>query len=141
MFINNTSSTNKSGSTGFSLIELIAALTILAILLPKIMNPMFTVLMKRVPMEEMNNASMFAESKLEDLHGLSFGNINSVSTENFSIPYNNYSYTINVNYVNGPNDLDTIAGSTTDYKKSLITVTTPSNIQYELATLFTNHGF
>ena len=130
-----------SRKKGFSLIELVVTITILAVLLPKIMDPFFTIFVKGAKLDELSTAGMLAENTLEDLQGKAFAQVLTAGTSNFSSPYENYSFAVQVDYVNGPDYLDTTAGGATEYKRAYITVITPGNDSYRLTTLFTAHGF
>lgn len=106
---------------GFSLIEIIISITILAIVLYSLIAVFITTGVKGVSVEVFIVAQSLAEGKLEEAMALPFDNITSESETNFSGNLDEYSYEIIRNYVSRE-VLDISAGEETDYKKITVLI-------------------
>ena len=63
----------------------------------------------------LTTATALAEGKIEDVLRLSFSGISAITLTNFPVPFTDYSFQVNVNYVEA-SDLDTPVVYGTDYK-------------------------
>ncbi len=127
---------------GFTLIELIMVIVVSAILLLGISIPLRVVLVQGVAPEYQAVASMLAERELERISDLRFSTIVSIPATPFIAPFDDYSYSIVVNYVNGPNNLDVVTDPlVTDYKRIKIIVSHPATDNVVTTTLLTQNDF
>jgi len=126
---------------GFTLIEIIVVIIVIAILYPAVFKPMMTILIKGADLEKSVSASQLAEMKMEHLSGLGFFDIVDVPTTNFDAPIAENSYAIHVDYVDGPSNLDTVMPVTTDYKRVQIVILLRGKKYYDVSTLFTNNDY
>lgn len=113
---------------GFTLLELVMIIVVSAIIFTGISIPLRTMLVQGVAPEYQTIASMLGERELERVVGYRFSAlaIGVSGPAAFPSPYSNYSYTIQADYVNGPNNLDSVSGPATGYKRIRIRVTHPS---------------
>ncbi|MEA3492765.1 MAG: type II secretion system protein [Candidatus Margulisiibacteriota bacterium] len=109
---------------GFSLIEVVISITVLAIVLYALIAVFITTGVKGVNVEIFTVAQSLAEGKLEETMALSFNNVTSESETNFSGNLSDFSYEIISNYVSGE-ALDTPVGYSTDYKKIEVLIRHP----------------
>lgn len=104
-------------SKGFTLIEAIMAIVIIAIAFYALISIFFTVVPKIIDAEALAIATHLAEEKIEELMVKDFSGITSVSATSFGGDFSNYYYQIIVNYVSSE-ELDTVVDPTvTDYKR------------------------
>lgn len=113
---------------GFTLIETIIFIVIVAIILPAFAVGSYNLLIFSVRADFDATALTLAEGRLEELSGYRFSQVSSESSTSFPIPFNQYSSSVEVFYVNGPSSLETAAGLPTDYKRIWVYISSSQNI-------------
>ena len=106
---------------GFTLIETIVAVTILAIVMYAVIAIFVNSGVRGANVEVFSVAQALAEGKLEEKMAKPFSSLSSESASFFSGDLNAYSYQLTVNYVSRE-ALDAVVGSPTDYKKVRVSV-------------------
>jgi prepilin-type N-terminal cleavage/methylation domain-containing protein len=127
---------------GVTLIELIIVIVVSAILFLGISIPLQAVLVRGIAPEYQMVASMLAERELERIVGLRFSTVNDMGGIfiSFSPPYENYSYSLDVDFVDGPNNLDSEV-ALSDYKRVRVIIRHPSIDDIIVSTLLTENDF
>ena len=101
---------------GFTLIETVVAVTILAIVMYSVIAIFINSGVRGANVEVFSVAQALAEGKLEEKMAKTFASLSSESSSFFSGDLNAYSYQVTVDYVSRE-ALDTVVGYPTDYKK------------------------
>ncbi|MFH1428904.1 MAG: type II secretion system protein [Candidatus Margulisiibacteriota bacterium] len=125
---------------GFTLLELVVTILLTAILVPAIIVPLRTLLIKGSHIELLVSASRLAEMKLEYLSNLDFENVNDIPETAFDPPMETYSFTVDMDYVDGPINLDTIVPSS-DFKRVRIDITRAGELCFTMTSLLTNNEY
>lgn len=106
---------------GFTLIELIVSVAVLAVIMYSVIAIFITTGAKGVNAEVFSVAQSLAEDKLEEMMGKGFSAISSEAQTYFDGDLQEFSYEITVSYVS-KEALDVPVGSATDYKKIQVRV-------------------
>lgn len=109
---------------GFTLVEVIVSIVVIAIIMYAAIAIFITSGVKGVNVEVFTIAQSLAEGKLEEVTAKDFGAVSSEGETNFSGDLSNYSYEIVVNYVSAE-ALDSAVGYVTDYKKVQVKIRHP----------------
>jgi len=126
-------------SNGFTLIELIVALVVVGLIFPLILHPLMLMLVQGSDLDYLEKAARLAEQESEYVSGLRFSDAVSIPTANFTEPDDAaFQRAVNIDYVQGPSDLDTNSVITTNYKRARITVLTPKQRSYTMGVLLVN---
>lgn len=124
---------------GYTLIELIVSIAIIAVCIAGIASVYQNVLQRGVRGKIMTTACALAEEKADEVLRLGFSGIGSDGPADFSSPFGDYSYQVVVINVQPP-DLDTSVGSTdTGYKKVTVNITHDQAGTYGISSLLTDH--
>ncbi|MHB8109379.1 MAG: prepilin-type N-terminal cleavage/methylation domain-containing protein [Syntrophorhabdaceae bacterium] len=131
----------RLGQKGFSLIELIIFIIIGAIFIPASLVAFTTVMNDMLVPDHQVKARFYAEQKMEEVTSRAFDNLTcNPGTPNvltFADSPEGYSRTCLINYVqynSGTNSIDD-AGTATDYKKIIISVTPAASKAYTVSTI------
>lgn len=111
-------------SRGFSLIEVIISITVLAVILYALVVVTITTGVRGVKVELFVVAQSLAEGKLEKVMAISYPDVSSESETNFSGDLSAFSYEVISSYVS-KEVLDIPVGYSTDYKKVEVIVRHP----------------
>lgn len=106
---------------GFSIIELIISMVILAIIIYASIAIFINVGIKGVNVEVFTTAQSLAEDKVEEAMTRTFASLSDESETAFSDDLVNFTYEIIVDYVSGE-ALDVPVGSPTEYKKISVVI-------------------
>ena len=109
---------------GFTLVELVVAMVVIAIVMYAAIAIFITSGAKGVNVEVFTVAQSLAEGKLEEAMARNFGDITLESETNFTGDLSSYSYEIVVDYVSAE-ALDTPVASVTEYKKIQVKIRHP----------------
>ena len=114
----------KKKSPGFTLVETIMAVAVIAIVMYAVIAIYITSGIRGVNVEVFTVAQSLAEGKLEESMAQTFEALSSVGQTGFSQDLSDYSYRIAVNYVSAE-ALDTPVASVTEYKKIQVKIRHP----------------
>lgn len=106
---------------GFSLVELVIAVVVIAIVMYAVIAIFITSGFRGVNVEVFTVAQSLAENKLEEAVAQDFDDITAEAETSFGGELANYSYEITVDYVSGE-ALDTAVGFATDYKRIRVAI-------------------
>ncbi|MFC1477885.1 type II secretion system protein [Candidatus Margulisiibacteriota bacterium] len=126
--------------SGFTLLEVVIAIVLAAILIPVIVGPMRTILVKGAQLELIVTASRLAEMKLEYLVNLNFDDINDIPETAFDPPMEDYSFIIDMDFVDGPDNLDTVV-PLSDYKRVRIDIVRKGQLAFTMTSLITKNVY
>ena len=104
---------------GFTLIDLVIAITVLSIGLATVLTTLATIWQRQIFNESMLNAAMMAQAVMDRALNKGFTNVNTLVGTGVTYDatnYANYTYDLNVGYVN-VTDLNTLVGGPTNYKR------------------------
>jgi len=106
----------KGKKRGYTLIELVIAIVVVAIGFYSIMALFINVVPKNINVETLSRSSHLANKVAEETLAKGFSNISSVSPTAFSSPFSGYTYMVSVNYASTlePNNTSM---TPTNYKK------------------------
>ncbi|UCG35305.1 MAG: type II secretion system protein [Candidatus Omnitrophota bacterium] len=124
---------------GFSLIELVISTVIISIAALSIAFLYQQALSGSLEVRELTVATALAKEKMEEVLLLDFGSVADVSDTSFPAPFSNYSYAVNVCYVQSTNLDSCVDPTTTDYKKVEVVINCDASPLATLKTLFTNY--
>lgn len=123
---------------GFTLIEVILVMVILAISLPPLCILIVNVVRKNVLTQVQATATALAEGEMEKVTNMRFSGIATTAQTAFSAPFTAYNYTITVDYVNA-SDLNTpVVPGPTNYKRVQVMVNNAISGNLTLTTLIAN---
>jgi len=125
---------------GYTLIELIISIAIIAVCIAGIASVYQNVLMGGVRGKIRSTACALAEEKADEVLRLGFSGIGSDGPTDFSTPFGDYSYEVDVIDVQPP-DLDTPVDppTNTGYKNVTVSVTHDQAGTYSISSLLTDH--
>ncbi len=124
---------------GYTLIELIISIAIIAVCVAGIASVYQNVLARGVRGKTITTAIALAEEKADEVLRLGFSGIGNDGPADFPSPFGDYSYQIVVINVQPP-DLDTSVGSTdTGYKKVTVNVSHNPAGTYSISSLLTDY--
>ena len=106
---------------GFSLIELVMAIVIAAIVLTPTSMVVYESLRNTFLPEHLTIASSLLDGQIERVSNLRFNDVNNEEPVSYTGDFSDYSYEVSFYYVEG-NDLNTQSPTPTDYKRVLISV-------------------
>ena len=101
---------------GFTLVELVIAIVVIAIVMYAVIAIFITSGVKGVNVEVFTVAQSLAEGKLEQKMAMDFGDISNEGWTNFTGDLSGYRYQVAVNYVSAE-ALDVPVGYSTNFKK------------------------
>lgn len=127
----------SSRRKGFTLIEMAMTIVVLGIAVITIMSMFIESSKQSVVCEVTAVATGLAEGKMEEVLRNSFTNVNSQATTAFSSPFEAYSSSVVVDYVNGSDFSH--SGSNTEYKKVTVTVSHSAISNVVLDTIVSNY--
>ncbi len=125
----------RDKSAGFTLIELIMIIVILSIAIVPITNMILQGVKGSVDTDISAKTLALAQQKMEETKQLDFSAL-STSSGNFSSPFNNFTYNINLEYVD--KNFNTTGSS--QYKKVTVTVQYVSGYSLTLTTITSDHS-
>jgi len=123
---------------GFTLVELIAGIAIIAISFIALISVFTAVVPRNIDIEGLTRATFLAEDKMEDVLVAPFAGITSESAAYFPPPFNKNLNAVEVHYV-GAGDLDTPVAGPTDYKNVKVKVWGELIDTIEVVTLVTTY--
>lgn len=109
-------------ATGFTLIEVVLVILVLAICLTPLCILVVNVVQKNALSQAQATGAALAEAQMERVTSLRFSAVNNVAETPFSSPFSAYSYEVISDYVNA-DDLNTAVAGPTDYKRVQVKIT------------------
>ncbi|MBN1794349.1 MAG: type II secretion system protein [Candidatus Omnitrophica bacterium] len=116
------------GSDGYFLLELVLIIVVIGIALLPVASSIGIALQNSTVNEAKTVAKNLAEGIMEKTLRETFLSVADASATTFPNPLDNYSYTVNCDYVQ-PSDLDTAVAGPTDHKRVEVTVY-KNSVQY-----------
>ena len=107
---------------GFTLIEVIIAITILGVAFLGLTHVVVSTTEYNIDVDVTTQAVLLSRDVMATTMAKDFDDISDVSTVSFGGGFNDYSYSVDVEYVDAAN-LNTPVAGPTDYKRIVVTVT------------------
>jgi len=123
--------------SGFTLIEIIAVIVILAIVLTPFSILVVNVMRQNIYSQALATATSLTEEEMERVTNLRFSAVTNEAAVSFSVPFSVYTHQVIVDYVNA-NALNTPVAGPTDYKRVQIRVNSSISGTITLTTLVAN---
>lgn len=101
---------------GFSMVDAVLSIVLVGVGFMALATVLSYTSLKNAELDFSTTAVLLAREKMAEEKVLDFSNITDVATTNFSGEFNNYTYSVNVDYVEDT-DLNTPAPGTTAYKR------------------------
>ena len=127
----------KKAKSGFSIIEIIALVVVLAIVLTPFSILVVNVMQRNAQSQAMATAVSLAEAEMERVTGLRFSGVANAAATAFSAPFSAYSCEIVADYVNS-GALNTPVVGPTDYKRVQVKVSNSISGTITLTTVMAN---
>jgi Tfp pilus assembly protein PilV len=127
----------RKAKNGFTLIEIIALVVVMAIVLTPFSILVVNVMQRNAQSQAMATAVSLAEGELERVMALRFSGIANEALAAFAAPFSAYSYQVIVDYVNS-GALNTPVVGPTDYKRVQVRVSNAISGAITLTTLAAN---
>jgi prepilin-type N-terminal cleavage/methylation domain-containing protein len=112
----------KLSKRGFTIIEVVIAIALISLAFLGITQALLKTTEYNIDVDITTNSILLARDAMATTMAKDFADIDDVSTTNFSAPFDDYSYQVNVDYVE-PTNLDTPVAGPTDYKRIVTTIT------------------
>jgi len=107
---------------GFSLIEVILAIVVLSASFLGLVYALSNTTLHNIDLDISTTAILLAREKMSETTAKPFANVVGVSTTGFGGDFSDYSYEVEVDYVDA-SDLDTAVVGPTEYKRITVTIT------------------